>query len=474
MFCLVRSTFGQFEVPDALVEVFRPRGLRVSIPDQEGIKLFAFHGKINEEMNGREGGTFSRDILKAKNGRWTFYDANARLKEGDILYYWTYVDYFDGKNKLGYPNDDQKFVVKQLLDKDGAAPSVTSPTVTTAPPQEHTTLESGCKASVTTKVNERVCAGEQIFHEDFTTFETNIWRPEVKFADKPDYEFVFYRAGPPNLQVKHHRLTIRPVPSDAVFGEGFVSRREKVNLAPACTGVHGSIECVQTPGAFLILPPVTSAQISTKGKWSFKYGKVEIRAKLPKGDWIYPELYLNPVNEEYGPGYASGQIRIAFSGGNEDLCRDLRGGCILGSSPAARNYAVKNIVKNSGSWSDDFHKFIVIWKPDQITMMVDDQVYGNIYPPEGGFVSEAYNLDLVNVERWRGGTSFAPFDKEMYLVLGVGVGGHCFEDRSDATKPWTNNDPKSQKKFYQAAAQWGATWSNASRLEVDYVKVWAL
>jgi hypothetical protein len=25
--------------------------------DQEGIKLFAFHGKINEEMNGREGGT---------------------------------------------------------------------------------------------------------------------------------------------------------------------------------------------------------------------------------------------------------------------------------------------------------------------------------------------------------------------------------------------------------------------------------
>jgi beta-glucanase (GH16 family) len=180
-----------------------------------------------------------------------------------------------------------------------------------------------------------------------------------------------------------------------------------------CTGVHGSIECVQTPGAFLILPPVTSAQISTKGKWSFKYGKVEIRAKLPKGDWIYPELYLNPVNEEYGPGYASGQIRIAFSGGNEDLCRDLRGGCILGSSPAARNYAVKNIVKNSGSWSDDFHKFIVIWKPDQITMMVDDQVYGNIYPPEGGFVSEAYNLDLVNVERWRGGTSFAPFDKEV-------------------------------------------------------------
>lgn len=47
----------------------------ITIADQEGIKLFAFHGKINEEMNGREAGTFSRDITKAKNGRWTFYDS---------------------------------------------------------------------------------------------------------------------------------------------------------------------------------------------------------------------------------------------------------------------------------------------------------------------------------------------------------------------------------------------------------------
>lgn len=63
-------------------------------------------------MEGREGGTFSRDILKAKNGRWTFTDKTTKLKMGDILYYWTYVDYFDGIRKLGYTNDDQMYVVK--------------------------------------------------------------------------------------------------------------------------------------------------------------------------------------------------------------------------------------------------------------------------------------------------------------------------------------------------------------------------
>lgn len=88
-------------------------------------------------MNGREAGTFSRDITKAKDGRWTFYDSQvliwniykihiatleqlsktnfllkAKLNVGDVLYYWTYVDYFDGTRKLGYPKDDQFFVVK--------------------------------------------------------------------------------------------------------------------------------------------------------------------------------------------------------------------------------------------------------------------------------------------------------------------------------------------------------------------------
>lgn len=79
--------------------------------DVEGIKLFAFHAKLNEEMNGREGGTFSRDITKAKNGRWTFYDPYTVLQTGDTLYYWTYVDYFDGRNKLGYTNDDRAYTV---------------------------------------------------------------------------------------------------------------------------------------------------------------------------------------------------------------------------------------------------------------------------------------------------------------------------------------------------------------------------
>ena len=39
------------------------------------------------------------------------YWLQAKVKVGDILYYWTFVDYFDGERKLGYVKDDQAFTI---------------------------------------------------------------------------------------------------------------------------------------------------------------------------------------------------------------------------------------------------------------------------------------------------------------------------------------------------------------------------
>lgn len=155
------------------------------LADQEGIQLFAFHGKVNEEMNGREGGTFSKDVLKAKNGRWTFYDATAELKIGDTLYYWTYVDYFDGKNKLGYANDDQVFVVNELLDKRTALNTSSRPPTITNKTPDVEILPNGCKASRTISKNQKMCEGQEIFSEDFEKLRPEFWNTEVKFAGKP-------------------------------------------------------------------------------------------------------------------------------------------------------------------------------------------------------------------------------------------------------------------------------------------------
>lgn len=63
----------------------------------------------------------------------------------------------------------------------------------------------------------------------------------------------------------------------------------------SCTGDKNS-SCVITsdPIEGDMIPPVRSARLSTKGKKGIRYGRVEVEAKLPKGDWIWPaicELY---------------------------------------------------------------------------------------------------------------------------------------------------------------------------------------
>lgn len=40
-----------------------------------------------------------------------------------------------------------------------------------------------------------------------------------------------------------------------------------------------------------IINPVRSARLSTKGKKTLKYGRVEVVAKMPKGDWLWPAVW---------------------------------------------------------------------------------------------------------------------------------------------------------------------------------------
>ncbi|CAG9838774.1 unnamed protein product [Diabrotica balteata] len=64
---------------------------------------------------------------------------------------------------------------------------------------------------------------------------------------------------------------------------------------------------------------------------------------------------------------------------------------------------------------------------------------------------------------------------QMYLQIGVGIGGLNFPDRSDRHKPWRNRERLMVKKFYEAHNEWLPTWDEGkSALKIDYIKVWAL
>jgi beta-glucanase (GH16 family) len=75
--------------------------------------------------------------------------------------------------------------------------------------------------------------------------------------------------------------------------------------------------CTRTAGGVNIINPVTSARVRTAESFSFKYGRVEVKAKIPKGDWLWPAIWLLPQRNEYGSWPLSSEIDIMESRGND-------------------------------------------------------------------------------------------------------------------------------------------------------------
>ncbi|XP_073946827.1 beta-1,3-glucan-binding protein 1-like isoform X2 [Choristoneura fumiferana] len=466
--CFVGLTFC-YEVPSAKLEAIYPKGLRVSVPD-DGFTLFAFHGKLNEQMEGLEGGQWSRDINRPKDGRWTFRDREAQLKIGDTIYFWTYVI----KNGLGYRQENGEWTVTGYVDEAGNPVDIGTPT----PPQDPQNpvadyIPAGFPCPISATVVSMpgfVCKGQLLFEDNFNSGITkgNIWTPEIKFSGEPDYPFNVYLHDR-NLRVRDGRLIIKPITLESKYGEDFV--RQSLDLSTRCTGMLGTADCAREASGAQILPPIITAKVTTKKKFSFKYGRIDVGAKMPLGDWLYPEILLEPRDNEYGVNnYASGVIRIACLKGNKQYSKMLYGGPIGCESEPYRSMHLKTKI-GFDNWNAAFHNYSLLWTPTGISMYVDGEEYGTV---GSDFYSSAKEYDVPAAPMWLKGSVMAPFDKLFYVSLGLNVGGvREFNDTS--SKPWKNFSNKGMLNFWNARDQWFPTWyDDTSALQVDYVRVYAL
>lgn len=125
-------------------------------------------------------------------------------------------------------------------------------------------------------------------------------------------------------------------------------------------------------------------------------------------------------------------------------------------------------------YGNRFHRYGITWTDKSITFTVDDVDYGI---NTGQFKNL---MGVSNAAQWQRGNSMAPFDREFYISLGVGVGGRAdFPDGSRTSnghqKPWENTDPKMELNFWLDRENWLPTWNgHDSGLIVDYVKVWSV
>ncbi|XP_055624876.1 beta-1,3-glucan-binding protein 2-like [Toxorhynchites rutilus septentrionalis] len=509
----------RYRPPKPRFEVYKPKGLIVWIPAENGITQFSFHAKLNQRFwDDYESGHWAQTINRPKDGRFVFVDRKAELKLGDTIYFRTMITHngvtyrgnhgiyevsrYSGSNAgagggsrfplssstlppFVYKNNERRtkgvdqdaYVPMGPFDYESgehrSPPLIRTRTIATQTSEEEIGHKE-CDRAQTMINGRKICSGRLIFEENFDTRLLNQqkWRIENRFASDPDNEFVVYADFQENIQLRNGKLVIKPTLFEDKFGAGSINT--KFMFAEECTGVLNSRDCIRDRQIdFDMIPPILSAQISTYNSFKFIYGKILIRAKLPKGDWIFPQLYLRPSSEFYGRDeYASGLIRIAFIPGGPRLRNQLSGGLILNNVEPLRSAKICTLTRTY-NWSENYHQFGLSWSPRGIYMEVDGEVYCHI-EPEQGFYKEIVSSKPQIANLWKlSRNPMAPFDKEFYISLGVGVGGH-YDFHDFQGKPWKDLSVKAMHSFWSARGNWYPTWNLDSALLVDYIKVYAI
>jgi beta-glucanase (GH16 family) len=152
-----------------------------------------------------------------------------------------------------------------------------------------------------------------VYEEDFAlngVLDSKIWTREVEVGGYGNGQFEETTSTNENIFIKDGMLTLKPTLQDARL----IETNNTINLTASglCSSDLWS-NCVATTNTTngTIVNPVKSARISTKKGASIHFGRVEVVAKLPAGDWLWPAIWMLPVNETYGPWPASGEVSIS-------------------------------------------------------------------------------------------------------------------------------------------------------------------
>jgi beta-glucanase (GH16 family) len=146
----------------------------------------------------------------------------------------------------------------------------------------------------------------------------------------------------------------------------------------------------------------TSTRMITKGKGDWKYGRFEVRAKLPKGRGTWPAIWMLSSDNSYGTWPASGEIdimeHVGFDPNNVH--------CSIHTSAYNHTRGTQKTANTvvAGA-TDDFHVYRVDWTPYAVRGFVDGTQYFEFVNENTGFTT------------W-------PFNKNFFLILNIAVGGN--------------------------------------------------
>ncbi len=155
----------------------------------------------------------------------------------------------------------------------------------------------------------------------------------------------------------------------------------------------------------------TSARLNSK--FAFKYGRVDIRAKVPNGQGTWPALWLLGKNINEDGGFfdsnfgttswpACGEIDIMEHGIFPGQPLNYIGAAI--HTPSSSGNTINKGGIQASDISQNYHIYSMNWSPNQISFLLDNVVF------------YTYNPTIKNSSTW-------PFDADQYLIFNIAMGG---------------------------------------------------
>eukprot|EP01083_Nonionella_stella_P050249 133712_1 len=348
--------------------------------------------------------------------------------------------------------------------------------------------------------------GNLIFDEEFNEFNLSRWQHEITLSGGGNWEFEYYTNNRSNSYVKDGVLYIKPTLTNNTFTSPGFMTSGTIDLwggAPAdqCTS-NAFWGCFRTGTASNVLNSVQSARIRTVNSFAFNYGRVEVRAQLPRGDWLWPAIWMLPKQEAYGNWPASGEIDIVEARGNDKLTSGGKNGNDIGSNIAGTTVhwgpyfgadrfpmTTKTYALPQGElFSASFHNWTLDWTPDGFNCSVDGHMYFSVTTGDGYWSKGKFDTSNPNSNNpWTYGGKDAPFDREFYFVLNLAAGGVTgfFPDGSVSSptdfpsypQPWGAGG-NAYQSFWEAVDEWYPTWypnkdnGEGAAMKVDYIRVY--
>ncbi|SFO22126.1 Glycosyl hydrolases family 16 [Algoriphagus ornithinivorans] len=146
----------------------------------------------------------------------------------------------------------------------------------------------------------------------------------------------------------------------------------------------------------------TSSRIVSMNKKQFRYGRIDVRAVMPRGQGLWPAVWMLGSNFQTEGWPACGEIDIMEMVGGQGRENTVHGTVHWSNNGSHAEFSGKK-TKSNGTLADEFHVYSIEWDATSIKWFLDNQQY--------------HVIDTTPAE-------LDEFRRSFFFIMNVAVGGN--------------------------------------------------